>query len=167
MGQVVEEVKVWNTPAVGAFMLWKFTCGYVNNHPSGDSPIALLHFVASGILANKELLDAINGYRPNLASFIRWFEEQEKVDILIEIQARIKAKRDYTLKALDLAMMTGLLFWEPTSAKIFPVMKVKTPARGSGLNALYKSYGNKAETLGKWFSQHDLRTIATYLKIVF
>lgn len=167
MGQVVEEVKVWNTPAVGAFMLWKFTCGYVNNHPTGDSPIGLLHFVASGILANKEILDKVSNNRPNLASFVRWFEEKEKVDVLLEIQSRIKAKRKYTLAALDVAMATGLLTWEAATAKIYPVLDVKTPPKSSRLNTLYKSYGAKAETLGKWFSQHDLRTIATYLKIVF
>ena len=167
MGQLVEEVKIWNTPAVGAFLLWKFTCGYVNNHPAGDSPVGLLHFVASGILSNKELLDAISNRRENLASFVRWFEEQEKVDVLMEIQARIKTKLKYTLESLDVAMMSGLLVWEPQTAKIYPLLNVKTPKRGFGLNALYKSYGTKAEALGKWFAQHDLRTIATYLKIVF
>jgi hypothetical protein len=47
LGQLVDEVKLWNTPIVGAYMLWKFTQGYCDGHPNGDAPIGLLHFVAS------------------------------------------------------------------------------------------------------------------------
>jgi hypothetical protein len=46
MDTIVDEVKLWNTPLVGAFLLWKFTQGYTENHPSGEAPIGLLHFIA-------------------------------------------------------------------------------------------------------------------------
>jgi hypothetical protein len=75
MGKLIDEVREWNTPIVGAYLLWRFTKGYMNNHPNGDAPIAILHFIVSGILTNPEIYDAINGHKPDLTSFIRWFSE--------------------------------------------------------------------------------------------
>lgn len=167
MGQIVEEVKIWNTPAIGAFLLWKFTVGYIQGHPTGEAPVALLHFVATGILTNKELIEAINDMRPNLASFVRWFEEQEKTDMLLEIQDRIAAKRRYTLDAIDIATYSGLLAWNTESGKLYPRTQLPDAPKGSGLKNLYKRYGTKAEILGKWFAQLDMKMIATYLKLVF
>ena len=44
MGKLVEEVKEWNTPVIGAYLLWHFTQGYVQNHPNGDAPVVVLYF---------------------------------------------------------------------------------------------------------------------------
>ena len=44
MGQLVEEVKLWNTPTIGAYLLWRFTKGYTKNHPTEDAPVALFTF---------------------------------------------------------------------------------------------------------------------------
>lgn len=167
MGQIVEEVKIWNTPIIGSFLLWKFTVGYVANHPAGDAPIGLLHFVAAGILTNRELIEAIIDSRPNLASYIRWFEEQEKTDLLLEIQARVASKRKYTLDAIDIAIHSGLLIWDTETGKLYPKTQLSSPPKGAALKNLYKRHGLKAEILGKWFSQLDIKMIATYLKIVF
>lgn len=167
MGEFVEEVKLWNTPVIGAFLLWKFTKGYCDNHPNGDAPIGLLHFVASAILTNKKLLHPLNNKRDSLQSYVRSFENTKDSDILLSIQERTKDKFEYTLKAIDIAIAEGLLVWDLKSGKLYQRDLKKLPDRGKGLKGIHKNNGEKAELLGKWFSQHELPTIAAYLKIVF
>lgn len=167
MGQVVEEVKIWNTPIAGAFLLWKFTCGYIANHPKADAPIGLLHFVAIGILANQETLEQVDDRKTNLPAYVRWFEENKKVDLLLEVQERIKEKRDFTWRAIDIAIANGLLAWDVNTGKLHPRTSLAKSPPKKGLKLVYERQGKKAEVLGKWFAQLDLRTIASYLKIVF
>ncbi len=167
MGQLVEEVKVWNTPIVGAYLLWKFTQGYCNGHPNGDAPIGLLHFVASAILTNKKLLKPVNNRRVDLQSYALSFENEKNSDILLTIQDRVKEKRAYTLAAIDVAIAEGLMVWDSDSGKLYPRKLTRRLGRGKALRRIIEGDGNKAEILGKWFSKHDLSTIAAYLKVVF
>jgi hypothetical protein len=167
MGQLVEEVKPWNTPLVGAYLLWRFTQGYCNGHPHGDAPIGLLHFVASAILTNKTLLKPISNKRNDLQSFARSFEVSKDSDILLTIQERAREKREYTLAAIDIAIAEGLMVWDADSGKLYPRNLTQLPGRKKTLKGQIRDDGNKAEILGKWFSKHDLPTIAAYLKVVF
>jgi hypothetical protein len=95
LGTLVDEVKLWNTPIIGAFLLWRFTQGYCDNHQTGDAPIGLLHFVASAILISKELMKPISNKRANLQSYVRSFENTKNSDILISLQQQIIDKQYY------------------------------------------------------------------------
>lgn len=167
MGQLVEEVKLWNTPIIGAYLLWKFTKGYCDGHPNGDAPIGLLHFVAIAMLTDKKLLEPINNRRDDLQSYARSFETFKNSDILLTIQERTREKREYTMASIDIAIAVGLLVWDADSGKLYPCDISKRPSRGRALNNMYKNNGKNAEILGKWFAKHDLPTIAAYLKVVF
>lgn len=167
MGELVEEVKLWNTPVIGAFLLWKFTKGYCDNHPNGDAPIGLLHFVASAILTNQKLIEPVSNMRDNLQSYVRSFEDKKNSDILLSIQERTKSKFEYTLKSIDIAIAEGMLVWDVESGKIYPREVSSNSGNNITLKHTHKRNGEKAELLGKWFSQHELSTIAAYLKIVF
>ena len=167
MGSLVDEVKLWNTPIIGAFLLWKFTQGYCSGHPNGDAPIGLLHFLASAILTNKELVKPISNQRDDLQSYARSFESNKDSDILLSIQQRIKDKREYTLAAIDIAITEGLLVWDVESGKLYPRDLLKRPGRGKALKNKIISEGKKAEILGEWLSKHDIPTIEAYLKVVF
>lgn len=167
MGQLVDEVKLWNTPIVGAYLLWKFTQGYCEGHPNGDAPIGLLHFLASAMLTNKKLLEPISNHRDDLQSYARSFENSKDSDILLTIQERVREKREYTMASIDIAIGEGLLVWDVDSGKLYPRNLSKRLGRGKALNKMLKNDGNKAEILGKWFAKHDLPTIAAYLKVVF
>ena len=167
LGQLVDEVKLWNTPIVGAYLLWKFTQGYCEGHPNGDAPIGLLHFLASAMLTNKKLLEPISNRRADLQSYARSFEKSKDSDILLTIQERAREKREYTMASIDIAIAEGLLVWDADSGKLYPHDISKRASRGKALNKMFKRDGNKAEILGKWFAKHDLPTIAAYLKVVF
>ena len=120
MGQLVEEVRAWNTPLIGAYLLWRFSSGYCKGHPNGDAPIVLLHFVAIGILTSAEMAVPISKRRDDLQSYVRHFESEQKVDLLISLQNKISGKKEYTLDSLDVASSTGLLSWDSSTAKIYP-----------------------------------------------
>lgn len=167
MAQLVEEVKTWNTPIIGAYLLWRFTDGYCNAHPEGDAPIGLLHFIASAILTNKKLNKPISNQRENLQSYVRSFEDNKESDILLTVQDRTRDHFEYTLHAIDIAIAEGLIAWDAESGKIYAKNLKKKAGRGKALKEIIKRDGNKAEILGKWFSQHELPTIAAYLRVVF
>ena len=166
MGQIVDEVKLWNTPLIGAYMLWKFTSGYSQAHPNGDAPIGILHFLANGILTSKKLRDPISNQRENLQSYIRSFEERKDADLLLSIQARVAEKRNFTMAAIDIAVLKGLLYWDLNEGKLYPKNVLNSPTRGNAIKSIFVQEGRKAEILGKWFAQHDLHAISNYLKVI-
>jgi hypothetical protein len=167
LGKLVDEVKLWNTPIIGAYLLWRFTQGYCNDHPHGDAPIGLLHFVAIAILTNKELMKPISNQRDDLQSYARSFENSKDSDILLSIHQRVTDKREYTLASIDIAIAEGLLMWDMEGGKLYPRDLSKRAGRGKSLKSAIKREGEKAEILGKWFSKHDLLGIEAYLKVVF
>jgi hypothetical protein len=167
MGEVLEEVRIWNTPVIGAYLLWRFTKGYTATHPSGDAPVALLHFVAVAILTSQQLSRPVSNMRADLPSYVRSFEDSKSSDILLSIHERTKARLAYTLKAIDIAVAQGLLFWDTETAQLYPKSELKKPARGNALKSIHGQNGKKAEILGNWFGKQDLASIANYLKIVF
>ena len=109
MESLVEEVRQWNSPTVGAYLLWKFTVGYCDAHPNGDAPVALLHFLAIPLLKSKRLLEPISNRRKDLQSYVRSFETSKGSDILISIHDRVKHDRGYTMAAIDIAVSSGLI----------------------------------------------------------
>jgi hypothetical protein len=165
MGKLVDEVKIWNTPVVGAYLLWRFTKGYIESHPTGDAPVAILHFIAAGILTDTELCDGLS-YRQDLASYVRWFNEENKTDLLACLQQQIQQKRQYTMQSIDIAIASGMLAWDIDSAKLFPAaIKAKRGTTTKGVAV--QGIGNKAESLGKWFANLDnIQTITSYLGVV-
>jgi hypothetical protein len=167
MGQLIEEVKIWNTPIVGTYLLWRFTKGYIKAHPTGDAPIGLLHFLAAAILTSEKLLINISDKRENLQSFVKGFEDKKDADILINIQERVKDRLQYTMQAIDIGIAEGLLAWDVESGKLYSKEITKSPTKGNNLKPVHVKNGHKAEILGKWFSEHDLIAISSYLKVVF
>jgi hypothetical protein len=166
MSELVEEVRLWNTPAVGAYLLYRFTQGYVSAHHEGDAPVALHHFIAIAILTNDQLKAPISNLRDNLQSYVRSFEDSKNSDLLLSIQERIKEKLGYTWSSIDLAVANGLLFWDFDEAKLYVRPLEKSPGYGHSPKAQLRKDGDKAEILGQWFAEHDVNTISSYLKIL-
>jgi hypothetical protein len=166
MKSLVDEVHEWNTPIIGAFLLWHFSLGYKRNHPTGESPVVLLHFIAAGILSSNVFLDKISKHRPNLESFVRCFTESNESDLLACLHQRIISKRAYTSAAIDIAVSSGLLVWDYDKAELYP-REISTNKRGkTQVGKDTKKMADKAETLGKWFSKHDIISITSYLGVV-
>lgn len=166
MDRLVEEVLQWNTPCIGSYLLWRFTMSYCNSHANGDAPVALLHFLATAILTKRNLSDPISNRRANLQSYVRSFEETKNTDVILGLQETVRDKREYTLAAIDVAITSGLLVWDIETGKLYPLNPTKRPKKGNNLKASIVKEGEKADILGKWFAEHSISTIATYLKVV-
>lgn len=163
---LAEEVREWNTPLYGAYLLWDFTTAYCAAHPSGDAPVGILHFIAAPILANPTLSNTVSDRRANLQSYVQGFEDKKSSDILLSLQDRIKIRRRNTLLAIDAAIYAGLLSWDAESGKLYPHTLPQKPHRGKSIRPSIANNGKKARILGKWFSEHDITTIASYLRVV-
>jgi hypothetical protein len=166
IGKLVDEVREWNSPVIGAYLLWRFTDGFTKNHPVGDAPVVILHFIASGILTDHEICDAISGHRPNLASFVRWFNEEKRSDMLACLQHQVIKKRHYAMASIDIAVANGFLVWDNETAKLFPRLLKRQKNGTATMGIAVHKLGEKAEILGKWFSQNDLSIITASLGIV-
>lgn len=166
MSRLLEEVREWNTPIVGAYLLWRFSTGYSQKHPNGAAPVAILHFIASAILTNGPLSEIISGRRPNLESYVRSFHENKQSDILACLHQRIMEKRTYTMNAIDIAVSSGFLAWDCEQATLHPRSTPRAKRGGRKLSETIVSQGNKAEQLGNWFAAHDIQSIASYLGVV-
>jgi hypothetical protein len=166
MGKLVEEVREWQTPIVGTYLLWRFTKSFVENHPNGDAPVVILHYIVNTLINSTEYSDPINGHRSNIASYIRSFTDDNKSDLLAGLAQRIYKQRESSMKAIDIAVAAGFLAWDTETAKIYPLNNFK-PARGSNTKGIsIQSLGKKADILGKWFSNTDLQTVVSSLGVI-
>jgi len=166
MSELIEEVRQWNSPTIGAFLLYRFTKGYVEQHRDGEAPMAILHFLAAAILTSEKLKAPISNMRANLQSYVRSFEDSRNTDIFLELQERTQDRLTYTWSAIDVAVASGLLFWDADEARLY-VRSGKTDVKyGHAPKPELKKDGEKAEIIGGWFAQHDIPTILSYLKIV-
>ena len=166
MGDLIDEVQEWNSPVLGAFLVWKFTIGYCDSHANGDSPPALLPFLALPLLTNVKLSETISNRRPNLQSYIMGFEDLKESDLLIGVHERVDRMRNYTTAAIDIATSLGLVYWDIDSGKLFTPPALRKPRRGNSLKPSVVKLGKKAEILGGWFSQHSVENVAAYLRVV-
>jgi len=166
MSEIVDEVRLYNTPALGAYLLYKFTEGYTNANKHGDSPSALHHFIACAILTSENLKGPISNMRENLQSYIKSFEDSKTSDLLIGIHERVRGKMAYSWASIDIAVANGLLFWDTDSGKLYHKKLEKSPGYGNAPKAVVRRDGEKAEILGRWFAEHDLSTITAYLKVL-
>ncbi len=166
MGVLIDEVQEWNSPVLGAFLLWKFTVGYSDAHASGESPPVILTFLALPLLTSVNLSETISNRRVNLQSYIMGFEDLKESDLLVGVHERVRRMRSYTTAAIDIATSLGLVYLDVNSGKLFAASGLRKPRRGNSLKPSVTRLGKKAEILGGWFSQHGVETIATYLRVV-
>ena len=165
-GLLVAEVRLWNTPLIGAYLLWRFVSGYSACARSGSSPSIALLFVASAILTSPRLSDPISDRRADLQSYVRSFNDGG-IDLLLSIQPRIEEKRAYTLKAIGVAIAQGILNWDVNSGQVFARELRQKAKRGRAIRSTLDKSGRKAEIFGGWCAQHEVETVASYLKVVF
>ncbi|MGJ8639996.1 MAG: three component ABC system middle component [Opitutaceae bacterium] len=167
MNSLSDEVRLWNTPAFGAYLVWKFTSGYSEHHATGEGPVALLHFIATAILTSPMLAEPISNRRKSLESYVRSFHQNEQTDLLYGVHARIKERRLYTMASIDIAVANGLLVWDAETGKLYSKDLSKRPSRGCKPKVEIIRIGDKAEILGGWLASHKIETVSHLLGVKF
>lgn len=160
-----DEYSGWNSPIIGAYLLWRFSCGYKQNHRELVSPCIILYFLAYTLLSSKKYVNEINNRKANLNSFVKKFVESDAEDIIACFSNEVEYYKKNCMKSIQIGVNIGLLFWDINQSALVP--RSLKLVRGSGLmgkDAI--KIGNAAEILGKWFSKEKISNIASILGVV-
>ena len=163
MSSLASEIKEWNTPILGAYLLWKYTKGYETS-ADGRHPEFLLHFVALPILMSPELSRPICRQRKSFASYAASFSNEGQSDVLAKLDQMVFEQRANTMTALEIAIASHLLRWTDDKQRLC-ALKVNEK---EGVNFVSKSnldLGKKAFLFGSWSAYVPLSLFATSLGV--
>lgn len=166
IGVLAEEYRIWNTPALGAFLFWIFAHAYVKTKDTHESPSVINFFILSGILDDKHLLSYVTASL-KLRSMVSNINHDKNSDMIDALHDRVKARMEYTSDAIDIAVGCGLLSWDADTARLTP-NSVHTPAGFAQYRE--SAYIHRLELavkrLGNWFGDiTDISQLVTLLKI--
>lgn len=152
--------------ALGAGLLWRFSCGYVGSHPTHDPVPLPLAFLVLPVLLHEQTEEFVHstqrasGLRAFSAKFAK--SENSKQDVLLAIHDRMLALRHLSLDSLRIALVTRLLHLH--NAHLIPLSETRASA---GIPTDVKRLMNNAEKLGGWCGSLTLHEISTTLKVRF
>src|SRR5258708_2073151 len=166
VNSLTSEVRSIQNPALGAVLIWRFVCGYVDSHRTRDSVPLPLAFLVLPIIMHSQTEGFVQSTQKNsgLQLFSSKFGkiDQSKQDLLLGIHERVIAFRLLSLESLRMGMATRLLHLN--KALVLPL--TQTPATPGISREVRRLQGN-AEKLGFWCGQLTLHEIAAALKVRF
>lgn len=161
---LAREAQNVQNPALGAALVWRFCCGYVETHRiSAPPPLPLLFLVLPIVLhqATSEFLKRT--YKSSgLRTFAAKFGDSSvsKQDLLIQIHDRSIRWRKLSLQSIELAAAASLLKITE-NGDVIPLSRTKA----RGLSDEVKHLMELAEKLGAWFGELTVHEIITTLKV--
>lgn len=163
MSSLSSEIREWNTPLIGAYLLWRFTEGYEATGER-ESPEFLFHFVVLPIFESPELLRPINGRRNSFASYVRSFSTDGKLDVLAKLSDRVMDLRGKTMLALEIGFATGLFEWKDNMSRLHALQRDGAFVSQFLAEPLIK-LGSKAFRFGTWSSSIPLPVFSKFLGV--
>jgi hypothetical protein len=162
MTRLLGEVQAMQNPALGATLLWRFTCGFSPATSPKGAPVPLA-FMVLPLVLHARTLEMVVGTQAN--SGLRKLEKKfvNSGDVRLAIQPRMLAMRDLTLRSLRIAMRGGLLTLVPGEAVLWPRSHTQAPAKAKTVMDLLKA----AEKIGTWCAELTLFEVAGILKVEF
>lgn len=161
---LAREAQNVQNPALGAVLLWRFCCGYVDSHPTGDSPSLPVLFIVLPIVLHQATADLLRRTFQNsgLRAYVAKFGDSKvvKQDVLLQIHERSIRWRDLSLQSVELAS-AGMLVHVTATGEVVPLSRTKA----RGVPAEVKQLMADAEKLGKWCGTLTLHEITTTLKV--
>lgn len=166
MGKLVKEFYNVQNPALSAYLLSRFSLGYIKENQD-MTPLPLL-FIVLPMIYKKEIFDFITSTqeKSGLRFFADKFTEKKNSnnDLIIQIQNLSKRYQVMTLEAMRIGIV-GELMAIQNDAYILPlednIKSFKTVSKE------VKKMGNAAEKLGIWCSRLSLMEISQILKVRF
>jgi hypothetical protein len=164
---LAQEARNVQNPALGAGLLWRFTCGYIEAHRTAEGAPLQLLFIVLPILFHGQTEEFLN--RTQRASGLRAFavkfgdSKASKQDLLLTIHDRTLQYRSLSKQSLQLALATRLIHLE-TNGKVIPLSRTQAVA---GMPDETRLLMRDAEKLGHWCSQVTLHEVAAILKVRF
>jgi len=164
MTMLAREAQNIQNPALGAAVLWRFCCGYVEAHKTGDSPRLPLLFLVLPIVLHQATAELLRRTWPSsgLRSFAAKFGDSQisKQDLLLQIHDRASRWRTLSLQSIELAA-AGHLIRLSDEGEAIPLSRTKA----RGLQDEVRKLLADAEKLGTWCGQLTLHEVTTTLKV--
>ncbi|WP_411887734.1 three component ABC system middle component [Hydrocarboniphaga effusa] len=161
---LAREAQNIQNPALGATVIWRFCCGYVEASPVGDAPHLPLLFFVLPIVLHQATVEVVR--RTRISSGLRAFaakfgdSQVSKQDLLLQIHERAGRWRTLTLQSIELAS-AGHLIQLTDGGEVIPLSRTKA----RGLPDEVKQLMDDAEKLGAWCGQLTLHEVTTTLKV--
>lgn len=161
---LAREAQNVQNPALGAAVLWRFCCGFVESHPKSDAPRLPLLFFVLPIVLHQETAELLR--RTRLTSGLRAYAAKfgdsavSKQDLLLQVHDRALRWRRLSLQSIELASAGRLIFLSD-AGEVIPLSRTKARALPDEVKQLLTD----AEKLGKWCGQLTLHEVTTTLKV--
>lgn len=159
-----KEAKNVQNPALGAALIWRFCCGYVETHRVSEPPPLPLLFLVLPIVLHQATSEFVKRtYKSSgLRAFAAKFGDSSvsKQDLLIQIHDRSIRWRKLSLQSVELAV-AGSLLKLAVNGDAIPLSRTKA----RGLSDEVKHLMDLAEKLGSWFGELTVHEIMTTLKV--
>jgi len=164
---LAREVQYVQNPALGAVLIWRFSCGYFQAHPSRDSAALVLAYLVLPILFHEASRQVVRSTQTGsgLRTAVTKFEENQnpRQDVLLAVQTRAEVFRTLTTKSLGIAVSKSLVSID-TSARLVPL---SLTAATAGVPGEARQLMRDAEKLGRWCALLTLHEISNLLKVRF
>jgi hypothetical protein len=161
---LAREAQNVQNPALGAALVWRFCCGYVETQRvSAPPPLSLLFLVLPIVLHEATSEFVKRTYKSSgLRAFAAKFGDSSvsKQDLLIQIHDRSIRWRKLSLNSVELAV-AGRLLKLTDNGDIIPLSRTKA----RGLPDDVKQLMDLAEKLGAWFGELTVHEIVSTLKV--
>lgn len=161
---LAREAQNIQNPALGAAVLWRFCCSYVETNPTSAPPRLPLLFLVLPVVLHQATAELVQQTRisSGLRAFAAKFGDTQisKQDVLLQIHERANRLRTLSFQSIELAA-AGHLLQLSDSGEVIPLSRTK--ARGSSDEV--KQLLANAEKLGAWCGQLTLHEITTALKV--
>ena len=158
------DVMYVQNPALGAVLLWRFTCGYYS-HENRPVPFPLL-FVVLPIVFRQDLCSVIKSTQKasGLSKVSEKLFSGKLNDSIHYVNNTAIQMRELTLKAFNIAVEANLVALSAENATVFPLA---TAIRKYTPKGDCKSMLAAAEKLGTWCSELTLLEVSKWLKVRF
>ena len=161
---LAREAQNVQNPALGAALVWRFCCGYVEAHRVSASPPLPLLFLVLPIVLHQATAEFVKRtYKTSgLRAFAAKFGDSSvsKQDLLLQIHERSIRWRKLSLQSIELAAAGSLISLQETG-EATPLSRTKA----RGLSDEVKQLMDLAEKLGAWFGELTVHEITTTLKV--
>jgi hypothetical protein len=167
MSSLSHEIKMVQNPALGGVLVWRFACGYSQNHQTGNYSPLQLAFLVLPIVFHRETFERLRSTRrpSGLHGFADKFTRSDvgESDVVLAIQPRAAALRSLTRSSIRIAVHTRLITVSSTEGTLIPI----TTTAPTGVPTSVKPLLNNVEKLGEWCADLTLFEVSNILKVAF
>jgi hypothetical protein len=158
---LLDEVQAMQNAALGAALIWRFTCGYCPQDDATQGTPIPLTFLVLPVVLHARTCESVLSTQPG--SGLRAFEAKfsEAGDLLLAVHDRMLAMRGLSLKSNGVALATGLVTLVTKDGSLWPRSYARPRRTADSVEALLRA----AERFGGWCRPLSLFEISGILRV--